>query len=176
MIAPKFDLLVESVGPSSHLLSSSSHHSDVSSVEVSFCPPIASSRGCFDPIGIILKKALGCRRFPPFLRALDSMWKTSTLVRTLSQPDTPPATIRWSIVAPQPGPRRFVTSFGQESSASGSAAPLVTEYPRTSCSSLIWIVTNLVLESLHPHSAGIGNTGPATHVFELFARIDIKVL
>ena len=126
MMASKFDLSVESAGPSSHLFSSSSHHSDVSKIEVPVCPPIASSRGCFDPTGIILKKALGCRRAPPFLRALDSIWKTSTLVRTSSQPDTPPATIKWFPVAAHPGPRLFVNRFGQESSASGSATPLVT--------------------------------------------------
>ena len=45
MIAPKFDLPVESAGPSSQEFSSSSHHSDVSKVEAPFCQPTARRRG-----------------------------------------------------------------------------------------------------------------------------------
>ena len=53
MSAAKFDLPIESAGPSSQEFSSSSHHSDVSKVEVPFCPPTAKSRGWVDPTGII---------------------------------------------------------------------------------------------------------------------------
>merc|ERR1719192_3199304 len=104
MRAAKFDLGVEAAGPSSQESSSCSHHSDVSKVAVSFCPPIAKRRGCFNPTGIIWKNALACRRFPPHLLALFPMLITSTLLRTSSQPDTPPATTKWVDVAPQPGP------------------------------------------------------------------------
>ena len=55
MSAAKFDLPLESDGPSSQESSSSSHHSDVSKVVVSSCPPTARSRGCVDPTGIIWK-------------------------------------------------------------------------------------------------------------------------
>ena len=55
MIAAKLDLPLERAGPSPQEFSSSSHHSDVSRVEVPFCPPTARSRGSGDPTGIIWK-------------------------------------------------------------------------------------------------------------------------
>ena len=176
MRASKFVLPAESAGPSCQESSSSSHHSDVFKIDVPLWPPMASSRGCFDPIGIILKKALGCRMVPPLPRDLDSMWKTSTLLRTSPQPDTPPATIKWSSVEPQPGPRLFFKRFGQASSVSGLASPFVTEYPRTLCVSLIWIVTNLVLDTIQPHSADVVYAGPATQLLEPGARNNMPSL
>ena len=74
MSAAKLDLPLESAGPSSQEFSSSSHHSDVSKLEVPFCPPTARSLRCVDPTGIIWKKALACCRLPPLLRALVAMW------------------------------------------------------------------------------------------------------
>ena len=53
--APKFDLPDESVGPSSHEFSSSSHHSVVATVEDEPCPLTARSFICVDPTGIIWK-------------------------------------------------------------------------------------------------------------------------
>ena len=55
MSAAKFDLPVESSGPSSQVFSSSSHHSDVARAKVPFCPPTTRSRGWVDPTGIIRK-------------------------------------------------------------------------------------------------------------------------
>ena len=109
MSAAKLDLPVESAGPSlssgsSQEFSSSSHHSDVSTDEEVPCPPTNKSRGWVDATGIIWKNALACRMSPPLLSVLVPTWKTSTLVRISSKPDTPPATTKWYEVAPQPGP------------------------------------------------------------------------
>lgn len=41
---PKLDLPVESERPSPHILFSSSHHSELFSIDVAFLPPIANSR------------------------------------------------------------------------------------------------------------------------------------
>ena len=73
MSAAKFDLPLESAGPSSQEFSSSSHHSDVSRVWYAPSPPTARSRGRVDPTGIIWKKALAWRRLPPLLSALVAM-------------------------------------------------------------------------------------------------------
>ena len=176
MRAAKLDLAFESVGPSSQESPSSSHHSDVANIEAPFWPPTARSRWCVDPTGIIWKKALACRRSPPLIRALDLMLKISTLARTSSKSDTPPAMTKWSVVAPQPGPLRFVKRLGQESIDSSSGFPLVTVYSRTLCVSFMWIVTKLVLDMLQPHSADVGNTGPATQVSEPCGRTDRPLL
>ena len=100
MSAAKLDLPVESAGPSlssgsSQEFSSSSHHSDVFMDEKAPSPPTNRSRGWVDTIGIIWKKALACLMFPLFLLVLVATWKTSTLVKTSSDSDTPPATTKW---------------------------------------------------------------------------------
>ena len=64
-------------------------------------------------------------------------------------------------MAAQPGERLLVERLGQESIGSGLASPLVKTYSRTLCVSFMWIVTKLVLDILHPHSADVGNAGPA---------------
>ena len=111
MSAPKFDLLVERLGPSCQEFDSSSHHSDVSKTEVLPCPPTAKSLFCVDPTGMSLKKDLALCSAPPLLRAFNSILKTSTLERTSSHLDKPPATIKYFNVAAQPGPRRAVKRF-----------------------------------------------------------------
>ena len=71
--AARFDLPLASPGPISQTSLSSSHHSEVSRVVVSFCPPIAKSRGWVEPTGIIWKKARACLSLPPLRRALVAM-------------------------------------------------------------------------------------------------------